>query len=101
MRLACDLDTPFDFVQASFVNSPIPSDFGGNILKPAINMMEVWKNVLPGRMLFKELAYMVASCTMLDSTRHGIKVRPYALEVHVRNIESSYRKRRAEFPSIR
>ena len=36
-----DLDTSFDFVQASFVNSPIPSDFGGNILKMAINMMEV------------------------------------------------------------
>ena len=37
---ACDLDNPFDFVQASFTNSPIPQDFGGNILKLAINLME-------------------------------------------------------------
>lgn len=72
-HFACDLDSPFDFVQASFVNSPIPSDFGGNILKLAINMMEVWKNELPGAALFRELSYIVASCIMLDSARHGIK----------------------------
>src|ERR1700753_3562654 len=39
-----DLDRPFDFVQASFANNPIPPSFGGNILKLAINIMEVWKN---------------------------------------------------------
>jgi hypothetical protein len=72
-HFACDLDTPFDFVQASFVNSPIPSDFGGNILKLAINMMDVWENVASGPILFTELSYMVASCIMLDSARHGIK----------------------------
>jgi hypothetical protein len=72
-HFACDLDTPFDFVQASFVNSPIPSDFGGNVLKLAINMMDVWENVASGSILFTELSYMVASCIMLDSARHGIK----------------------------
>lgn len=72
-HFACDLETPFDFVQASFVNSPIPSDFGGNILKLAINMMDVWENVALGHILFTELSYMVASCIMLDSARHGIK----------------------------
>jgi hypothetical protein len=72
-HFAYDLDTPFDFVQASFVNSPIPSDFGGNILKLAINMMEVWENVAGGPLLFTELSYIVASCIMLDSARHGIK----------------------------
>jgi predicted acylesterase/phospholipase RssA len=65
-----DLDTPFDFVQASFANNPIPPDFGGNILKLAINIMEVWRDKLDGPHIFKELSFMVASCIMLDSARH-------------------------------
>jgi len=64
-----DLDTPFDFVQASFANNPIPSDFGGNILKLAINIMSVWRDKLDGPLIFKELSYLVASCVMLDSAR--------------------------------
>lgn len=72
-HFACNLETPFDFVQASFVNSPIPPTFGGNILKLAINLMEVWENEVDGRTLFVELSYMVASCIMLDSARHKIR----------------------------
>ena len=68
-----DLDQPFDFVQASFVNSPIPLTFGGNILKLAINLMEVWENQLDGNTMFKELSYMVASCIMLDSARSKLR----------------------------
>jgi hypothetical protein len=64
-----DLDVPFDFVQASFANSPIPSDFGGNILKLAINILDVWKDRLDGPAIFRELTYIVASCIMLDSAR--------------------------------
>lgn len=72
-HFACTLDTPFDFVQASFSNSPIPLDFGGNILKLAINMMEVWKNKADARTIFQELSYMVSSCIMLDSARNKIR----------------------------
>ncbi|KAI9701837.1 MAG: hypothetical protein M1836_001181 [Candelina mexicana] len=72
-HFACNLDTPFDFVKASFTNNPIPLDFGGNILKLAINIMEVWENRLDGRAIFKELSVMVASCIMLDSARHKTK----------------------------
>lgn len=72
-HFACNLDTPFDFVQASFTNSPIPPTFGGNILKLAINLMEIWENEVDGRTLFVELSYMVASCIMLDSARHKIR----------------------------
>lgn len=72
-HFARNLDTPFDFVQASFTNSPIPLNFGGNILKLAINLMEVWENEADGRMLFIELSYMVASCIMLDSARHKLR----------------------------
>lgn len=65
-----DLERPFDFVQASFTNNPIPSNFGGNVLKMAINIMDVWKDKLDGPSIFKELSFMVASCIMLDSSRH-------------------------------
>lgn len=72
-HFACNLDTPFDFVQASFTNSPIPLNFGGNILKLAINLMEIWENEADIRILFTELSYMVASCIMLDSARQKIR----------------------------
>ena len=72
-HFARDLDCPFDFVQASFANSPIPLDFGGNILKLAINLMNVWENEADGQTIFKELSYMVASCIMLDSARSKIR----------------------------
>jgi len=72
-HFALYLDTPFDFVQASFTNSPIPLDFGGNILKLAINLMEALPNQADGPIIFKELSTMVASCIMLDSARHKIR----------------------------
>ena len=72
-HFACNLDTPFDFVQASFTNSPIPLDFGGNILKLAINLMESLENQIDGPTIFTELSTMVASCIMLDSARHKIR----------------------------
>ena len=72
-HFACDLDSPFDFVQASFTNSPIPLDFGGNILKLAISLMNVWENTADGQTIFTELTYMVASCIMLDSARSKIR----------------------------
>lgn len=72
-HFARNLDHPFDFVQASFTNSPIPLNFGGNILKLAINLMEVWENEANGPIIFVELSYMIASCIMLDSARHKLR----------------------------
>jgi hypothetical protein len=72
-HFATTLQLPFDFVQASFSNSPIPPNFGGNILKLAIRVMEIWKNKADGRTIFQELSYMVASCIMFDSARRGKK----------------------------
>lgn len=72
-HFARDLDTPFDFVQASFVNSPIPLNFGGNILKLAINIMDAWRNEIDGMTIFNELSYMIASCIMLDSSRSKLR----------------------------
>ena len=72
-HFACDLDKPFDFVQASLTNSPIPHDFGGNILKLAISFMEQWKDAATIQIIFTELSYMVASCIMLESARSKIR----------------------------
>ncbi|ORY63334.1 acyl transferase/acyl hydrolase/lysophospholipase [Pseudomassariella vexata] len=66
------LESPFDFVQASFRNSPIPPDFGGNILKLALSVMGNYPK-MDARRIFSELSYMVASCIMLDSARHKNK----------------------------
>jgi hypothetical protein len=71
-HFARTLDVAFDFVQASFFNNPIPLDFGGNILKLAINMMEQKKHT-SGRSIFDKLSNMIASCIMQDSVRHNIK----------------------------
>ncbi|KAF2230441.1 hypothetical protein EV356DRAFT_536374 [Viridothelium virens] len=84
-HFACTLDAPFDFVQASFLNSPIPLDFGGNILKLAINIMDEWKDNADANTIFEELSYMVASCIMFDCARKKIvgtpdKIFPQYLE---------------------
>ncbi|TVY16534.1 Phospholipase A I [Lachnellula arida] len=68
-HFSTNLDRAFDFVQASFISNPIPPDFAGNILKLAVNMMEIWENKLDGVGIFVELSLMVASCIMLDSAR--------------------------------
>jgi len=65
-----DLDTPFDFVTASLVNNPIPSNFGGNILKLAVQIQKQGGDGVDGASIFKELSFMVASCIMLDSVRN-------------------------------
>jgi hypothetical protein len=63
------LDEAFDFVRASLSNSPIPLDFGGNILRLALNVMDYrvqTKQRVEARELFQELGRMVASCIMLE-----------------------------------
>ena len=72
-HFARNLDTPFDFVQASFSNSPIPLDFGGNILKLVLAIVEIWKNQISPMIVFQHVSYMVASCIMLDSARHKLR----------------------------
>jgi hypothetical protein len=68
------LDEPFDFVELSCSLNPIPTDFGGNILRLALAIKSDPKfRNSSGREIFKELGHMVASCVMLDYTRHHIK----------------------------
>jgi hypothetical protein len=66
-----DLHTPFNFMDVAFRISPIPSDFGGNILKLAVAMRG--PEYGEPRNLFTELSFMVASCILLDCVRQGLK----------------------------
>ena len=65
------LNDPFNFVQVALRNNPIPLDFGGNILKLAISILE-HPLELNGPDLFKALSPIVASCIMLDMARHRL-----------------------------
>jgi len=67
-----NLDVPFNFVEVAFRNSPIPRDFGGNILKLAVAMRDS-QDIPDGPKIFHDLSVMVASCIVLDCTRHGLK----------------------------
>lgn len=70
-HFATTLEEPFDFVRASVFNSPIPSNFAGNILKLAINIMQNFREeTVDVQRLFGWLALMVASCIMLDVIRN-------------------------------
>ena len=70
-QYAASLDKPFDFIQASYRDSPIPHDFAGRILKLVINMMSLRPHATAPQ-LFTDLSSMVASCMMLETVRSEI-----------------------------
>jgi hypothetical protein len=73
-HFALTLEEAFDFVQASFLNNPIPMDFGGNILRLSIKMVAQHGHRRPDpRDIFGRLSQLIASCIMLDSVRHEIR----------------------------
>lgn len=84
-HFACTLNVPF-FVQASFLNSPIPPNFGGNIVKLAIRLIEVYADEADAPEVFKKLSYIVASCIMFDSATHKKKGR--SLEFHMTHADA-------------
>ncbi|KAI9849895.1 MAG: hypothetical protein M1837_000109 [Sclerophora amabilis] len=70
-----NLDLPFDFVEHSWKNNPIPQDFGGNILRLALAIKDrptATFQTPSGPRIFQQLSHMVASCVMLDYVRHRI-----------------------------
>ncbi|KAH8708474.1 hypothetical protein GQ44DRAFT_627959 [Phaeosphaeriaceae sp. PMI808] len=80
-----NLDTPFNFIDMAFKNSPIPRDFGGSILKLAVAVQDVLRTS-EGPETFQNLSPMVASCIVLDCTRNGLK--GSAKEFFKRNYQS-------------
>jgi hypothetical protein len=70
-HFAESLDVPFDFIQAAFLNNPIPSTFSGSVLKLAVTIMRSEKKP-QARAIFTKLSQLIASCILLDSVRHNI-----------------------------
>ena len=62
-----DLETPFNFIEASLNTNPIPEDFGSNILQLAIAMQ---KKDLDIKFIFDKLSKFVASCVFLNCVRY-------------------------------
>jgi hypothetical protein len=66
------IDTPFDFVQASFFNSRLSSDFSQSILAMAVGMQKSMPNP-DATFIFDRLSNLIASSIMLDAVRHNIR----------------------------
>lgn len=71
-HFAHDLDTPFNFIEVSLRNNPIPKDFGGNILQLAIVMLQ---EHCTSEWIFDKISYVVATSVHLDCVRHRRKGR--------------------------
>ncbi|KAK8118120.1 uncharacterized protein PG998_006401 [Apiospora kogelbergensis] len=68
-----NLHKPFDFVEEALKHSPISRDFGGNILKLALSIKEGCSRTQGStRLVFDQLADMIAHCIFLDSVRQGL-----------------------------
>lgn len=68
-HFAKTLETPFNFVEVSLKNNPIPDDFGGHILQLAIAVQSRGRR-RKSSWIFEKLHYLVASSVMLDCVRH-------------------------------
>ena len=69
-HFAESLDEPFDFIQASIRSNPLPESFHNNIYNFALMVMRqchLWEETAAH---FDIITPMVASCIMLDSSRH-------------------------------
>jgi hypothetical protein len=68
-HFSLQLDRPFNFVEVSLKNNPIPTDFGGHILQLATREFAV-QHRHNGPDIFQRLSYMVASCVLLEVVRN-------------------------------
>ncbi|KAM0796183.1 acyl transferase/acyl hydrolase/lysophospholipase [Usnea florida] len=72
------LTKPFDFVQASFLTSPISSDFASNIerlgilLTPQLRQQDIEPSATPAlSSVVQKISFMAAPAIMLDAARNG------------------------------
>lgn len=68
-HFSLQLDRPFNFVEVSLRNNPIPLDFGGHILGLANSELNL-SGTQSGPRMFKRLSYMVASTVLLEVVRN-------------------------------
>ncbi|KAK6496175.1 hypothetical protein TWF481_002199 [Arthrobotrys musiformis] len=71
-HFAESLGTAFDFVKSTFAHNPIPSDFGGSILKLILSVKNHTKKDRDGKFILQSVAPVIASCILLDATRQQI-----------------------------
>jgi hypothetical protein len=72
-HFSIDLDKPFNFIEVSLRNNPILPIFAGNILTLALEIMNR-TGLTDGTQIFTlTFREMVASCILLDITRHRSK----------------------------
>ncbi|KAI0517620.1 FabD/lysophospholipase-like protein [Xylaria bambusicola] len=73
-HFSSDLDTPFDFVKEALKHSPIPRDFGGNILSLALSIKQNCQDDMQSDIIkiFDRMVPMISSCIMLDSIRQNL-----------------------------
>jgi len=67
-----EIDKPFDFVQSSFSNGRLTSEFSNNILAMAIALKDSPAKLDPAA-IFDKLGLLVASCIMLHAIRNNIR----------------------------
>lgn len=91
------LDVPFNFVEVSLRNNPIPYNFGGHILRLATTASARYQREESNAVwLFDRLAVMLASCVMLDCARF----RKGRMEDRFHNYEQFFDYALAEFFEI-
>jgi hypothetical protein len=66
-----DIDTPFDFVQASFSNK-LTSLFSQNVLAVAVSMIKLPIKLEPDD-IFERISSFAASCILIHAVRHNIR----------------------------
>ncbi|KAE8448014.1 hypothetical protein EG329_009937 [Mollisiaceae sp. DMI_Dod_QoI] len=64
-----DLQRPFNFIEVSRRNNPIPQNFGGHILQLAIAVHNQ-DSEKGGQLIFEALSHFIASSVLLDCVRH-------------------------------
>ena len=68
-HFAKTLDRPFNFIEVSLRNNPIPDNFGGHILQLAL-AVQARRRPRHSAGIFDKICFLVASSVMLDCVRH-------------------------------
>ena len=65
------LDAPFNFMQVSLMRNPIPSDFGGHVLRlwATVSARSPSRSIKAVGEMFQQSIVMLASCVLLDCAR--------------------------------
>ena len=66
------IDTPFDFVECSYLTSRLSTTFGESVLALAVEMAKTKPRPRVSA-IFEKLGRLIASCIMMDTLRNNLK----------------------------